>query len=49
MAYNNDIHALAPLPSGALPTEAELRRIAARSRRRQVDAIWKSLRRVFRN
>ncbi len=47
MAYNNDIHSFAPMPSGPLPTEAELRRIAARNRRRHIAQLVTSLRRVF--
>lgn len=49
MTYNSEIHSFAPLPSGALPTEAELRRLAARSRRQQMDFLLKSLRRVFKS
>ncbi len=47
MTYNDEIHAFAPLPTGALPTEAELRRLAARSRRKQMDHLMRSFRRVF--
>lgn len=47
MTYNNDIRAFAPLPTGALPTGSELRRIVTRSRRQQVDTVLQSLRRVF--
>jgi hypothetical protein len=47
MTYNDQIHAFAPLPSGALPTEAELRRVAAQSRKRQMNLLLKSVRRVF--
>ena len=37
MAYNHDINAIAPLPSGALPTDSEVRRMVHRSLRQQVD------------
>jgi hypothetical protein len=47
MTYNHDIHAQAPLPSGALPTEAEVRRMVTRSRQQQVNTMLNSLRRVF--
>lgn len=47
MTYNHDIHAQAPLPSGALPTDAEVRRLVTRSRRQQVNTVLNSLRRVF--
>lgn len=47
MTYNHDIHAQAPLPSGALPTDAEVRHLVTRSRRRQVHTMLNSLRRVF--
>ena len=47
MTYNTEIHAFAPLPSGALPTHAELRRIAAASRRAQMGKVLNSVRRVF--
>lgn len=49
MTYNNEIHAFAPFPSGALPTQAELRRIAAESRRAQMGKVLKSVRRVFKH
>lgn len=48
MTYNNEIHAFAPFPKGALPTEAELRRLAARARRDQMGSLMKSVKRVFR-
>ena len=47
MPYNNDIHALAPFPSGALPTEAELRRLAAEYRNQRIRVFLGSLRRAF--
>jgi len=47
LTYNNDIRAFAPLPTGALPTESELRRIVTRSRRHQVDTVLQSLLRAF--
>ena len=47
MAYNNDIHAIAPFPSGALPTDREILRMVRRSRKQQVDSVVNSLRRVF--
>ena len=48
MAYNHDINAIAPLPSGALPTDSEVRRMVHRSRRQQVDTVLNSFRSVFR-
>ena len=47
MTYNTDIHAFAPIPSGALPTEQELSQLVARGRKRQIDFLMKSMRRVF--
>lgn len=47
MAYNSDIQAPAHLPSGALPTDAEVRRLVRRSRRQQIDTVVNSVRRVF--
>ena len=47
MTYNNDTQAFAPLPSGALPTDEELRRLAGHSRKMQSEYLMKSLRRVF--
>ena len=48
MAYNHDINAIAPLPSGALPTAPEVRRMVYRSRWQQVYTVLNSFRRVFR-
>ena len=39
MKYNCDIQALAPLPSGPLPTEQELGDLVRRQRRRQMQAV----------
>lgn len=47
MPYNTEIHAPAPFPSGPLPTEAELRRLAARSRNQHIKTFLKSVRRMF--
>ena len=48
MIYNSEIRAPAPLPSGALPTDTELRRLVARGRRLQAVSVLNSLRRIFR-
>lgn len=47
MAYNTEIRSFAPLPSGPLPTEEELRRLAMRKRREHMATLMNSLRRVF--
>ena len=48
MAFNHDINEDVPLPSGALPTDSEVRRMVHRSRRQQVDTVLNSFRCVFR-
>lgn len=48
MPYNHDIHNLAPLPSGPLPTEQELNELNRRCRQRQAETVFRFLRRLFR-
>lgn len=47
MAYNRDIRSFAPLPSGPLPTAAEIDALARRARRTQSQSFISGLRKVF--
>ncbi|MDP6389870.1 MAG: hypothetical protein QF654_08265 [Alphaproteobacteria bacterium] len=47
MTYNQDIKALAPLPSGALPTDDEIRALIHRAHQKRSEAFVKLVRNVF--
>ena len=47
LPFNRDIQSLAPLPSGALPTDEEVQRMVARARRDRAEFISRSFRRLF--
>jgi hypothetical protein len=44
MVYNHTTHNAAPLPSGALPTQAELNELARRARRQRAVNILDNIR-----
>ena len=48
MTYNQDIKTVAPLPTGALPTDDEIMALIRRGRQKQSAAVVELLRKVFR-
>jgi hypothetical protein len=47
MTYNQDIKAVAPLPTGALPTDDEIMALIRRSRQKRLEEFVKLVRNVF--
>ncbi len=47
MTFNRDIQALAPLPSGPLPTERELGDVVRKQRQRQMQTVFDWLQRLL--
>ena len=47
LPFNRDIQAIAPLPTGALPTDEEIQRMVARARRDRAELFGRSFKRLF--
>ncbi len=47
MTYNHDIKAVAPLPSGALPTDDEIMALIRRAHQKRSEAFANLVRNIF--
>lgn len=47
MPYNRDINGVAPLPSGALPTDEEIASVISKASRARAEFLVRGIRRVL--